>query len=426
MSTKKRLLTNFISLATMQGLNFILPLVSLPYLLTVVGPSKFGLISTAQAFIQYFILFTDYGFNLVATRDISIARDNKKQLSIIFSTVMLIRLLLLAFSLLVLVIIVTFIPKFQHDSAIYYLTFGMVIGNVLFPIWFFQGMEHMKIISILNIISKSIFTIGIFVFVKGPTEYLNVAILNSLGYISIGLIGLFLVIYRYKIKMIKPSKEQIVHQLKEGWDIFVSNIVTSLYTNSNIFVLSFFASNKIVGYYASADKIIKAVSSVIGPLIQTVYPFLSRALQESREKAISIINKIFLMITASMGILALIVGLFAKQLVGFLGAKYIDSIPLLQIMSVLPLILGWANVFGILTMINFDYKRQLSRIYIFASILSVILMSLLIPTFKEYGTAWNAVLTEGFATMLMAIFLWKKEIHVWRRNRKKEFEYGRN
>jgi PST family polysaccharide transporter len=290
----------------------------------------------------------------------------------------------------------------------------MAIGNVLFPIWFFQGMENMKVISILNIISKGIFTVGIFILVKGPSQYLNVAILNSLGYISIGIIGLFLVIFKYKIKIIRPTKAQIVHQLKEGWDIFVSNIVTSLYTNSNIFVLSFFANNKIVGYYASADKIIKAVSSVVGPLIQTVYPFLSRALQESREKAVSIINKIFILITASMGFLSLFVGLFAHQLVNILSAKYLQSIPLLQIMAPLPLILGWANVFGILTMINFDYKRELSRIYIFASILSVILMAILVPTFKQYGTAWNAILTEGFATFLMAVFLWKKGIHVWK------------
>jgi PST family polysaccharide transporter len=413
MSTKKRLITNFLSLATMQGLNFILPLISLPYLMRVVGPAYYGLISTAQAFVQYFILFTDYGFNLVATRDISIAREDEKQVSVIFSTVMLIRILLLIFSFVVLFVVVTFIPKFQHDSMVYYLTFGMAVGNVLFPIWFFQGMENMKVISILNIVAKAIFTIGIFVLVKGPSQYLYVAILNSLGYISIGIIGLFLVIFKYKIKVIRPSKEQIIHQLKEGWDIFVSNIVTSLYTNSNIFILSFFASNKIVGYYAGADKIVKAVSSIVGPLIQTVYPFLSRALQESKERAIGIINKIFILITVTMGILSLILGIFAKPLVNLLAAKYVESIPLLQIMAGLPLILGWANVLGILTMINFDYKRQLSRIYIFASILSVILMTLLVPTFKQYGTAWNAILTEGFATFLMAAFLWKKGINVW-------------
>jgi PST family polysaccharide transporter len=383
-----------------------------------VGPSNYGLISTAQAFVQYFILFTDYGFNLVATRDISIAREDKKQVSVIFSTVMLVRILLLAFSFLVLFVVVTFIPKFQHDSMVYYLTFGMAVGNVLFPIWFFQGMENMKVISILNIVSKAIFTIGIFILVKGPSQYLYVAVLNSLGYISIGVIGLYLVIFKYKIKVIKPSKEQIIHQLKEGWDIFVSNIVTSLYTNSNIFILSFFASNKIVGYYAGADKIVKAVSSVVGPLIQTVYPFLSRALQESKEKAIGIINKILILITVTMGPLSIILGVFAKPLVNLLAAKYVESIPLLQIMAGLPLILGWASVLGILTMINFDYKRQLSRIYICASLLSVILMAILVPTFKQYGTAWNAILTEGFATFLMAAFLWKKGINVWGRKRR--------
>lgn len=415
MSNKKRLISNFLSLASMQGLNFILPLLTIPYLLQVLGPGKFGLISFAQALIQYFILFTDYGFNLVATKEISLNRDDKKQVSIIFSSVMLVRALLLAVCFLILMVVVLFIPKFQNDSLIYFLTFGMVIGNVLFPVWFFQGIEQMKVISILNIIAKSIFTIGIFVFVKDESHFLYVPILNSLGYITIGLIGLYLVIFRYRVQIIKPNISDIKFQLKEGWDIFVSNIATSLYTTSNIFILGFFASNTVVGYYSSAEKLVKAISSVIAPLIQTVYPFLSKALQESKQQAVTIISKIFMLITLSMGILSLFVGIFAERIVTIaLGPEYKAAIPLLQILAGLPLILGWANVFGILTMINFDYKKQLSRIYIFASILSILLMVLLIPSFKEIGTAWNAILTEAFATLLMAVFLWKKGIHVWK------------
>ncbi|WP_462410945.1 flippase [Neobacillus sp. Marseille-QA0830] len=415
MSNKKRLFTNFLSLASMQGLNFILPLITLPYLLQVLGPSKYGIISFAQALIQYFILFTDYGFNLIATKEISLNRDNKKQLSVIFSSVMLVRILLLVISLVILIVLVMFVPKFQHNSTIYLLTFGMVIGNVLFPVWFFQGIEQMKVISILNIVSKLIFTIGIFVFVKGKEQFLIVPVLNSLGYIAIGVIGLYIVIFQYKIPLYKPTKTDIVLQLKEGWDIFVSNLVTSLYTTSNTFILGFFASNTVVGYYSSAEKVVKAISSVISPLIQTVYPFLSRALQESRQAAVNIISKIFVLITLSMGALSLFVAIFAEEIVNIaLGSEYKSIIPLLRILAGLPLILGWANVFGILTMINFDYKKQLSRIYILASILSVILMFILIPNFKEVGTSWNAILTEGFATLLMAIFLWKKGIHVWK------------
>lgn len=414
-TAKKRVISNFISLASVQGLNFILPLITLPYLLQVVGPGKFGLISFAQAFVQYFILFTDYGFNLVATKEIALNREDKHKTAVIFSTVMLVRTILLIISFLILSLVILLVPKFQSDSLIYYLTFGMVVGNVMFPVWFFQGIEHMKIISVLNIIAKSIFTVGIFLMVKEESQFIYVPLLNSLGYITIGVISLLLIYYRYNIIFIRPSKNDIIHQLKEGWHIFVSNIVTSLYTTSNTFVLGFFVNNTILGYYSSAEKVIKALSSVVGPLIQAVYPFLSKALHESQEKAITILNKIFILITLLMGLLSFLIWAFAKPLVEVaLGSNYDSTIPLLKILAPLPLILGWASVLGILTMINFNYQKQLSRIYIVASILSIILMLLLIPSYKEYGTAWNAVITEAFATLLMGIFLYKHGIQIWK------------
>ena len=415
MSTKKRLISNFISLASVQGMNFILPLITLPYLLQVVGPAKFGLISFAQALIQYFILFTDYGFNLVATREISQARDDKKKLSVIFSTVMLVRVLLLIVSLVILLFLVFFIPKFQTDSSIYLITFGMVIGNVMFPIWFFQGIEEMKVISILNVIAKSIFTIGIFAFVKDSSQFLLVPVLNTLGAIVIGFIALHLIYHRYKVRFSMPKKDDIVFQLKEGWDIFVSNMVTSLYTTSNVFILGFFASNTIVGYFSSAEKIVKAASSVISPLTQTIYPYLSQALLESKERAMSILNRVFILVTVIMGAISLFLGFGAEWLITTFVPKYENTIPLVRILAALPLILGWANVLGILTMINFDFKKELSRIYIVAGALSIILMVCLIPTFKEYGTAINSLVTEAFATLLMAWFLWKKGIRIWRK-----------
>ncbi len=158
-SEHKILFTNAFSLLILQFANYILPLITIPYVVRVIGPDKFGLISFAQAFIGYFQILTDYGFNLSATREISVHRENKKMVQEIFSSVILIKFMLFLLSFLILSIFLIFIPRFRNDWSVYIFTFGMVLGNVLFPVWFFQGMEKMRYITILHMIAKIIFTI---------------------------------------------------------------------------------------------------------------------------------------------------------------------------------------------------------------------------------------------------------------------------
>jgi PST family polysaccharide transporter len=411
---KKRLFSNFLSLAVLQGTNYILPLITLPYLVRVLGAEKFGLIMFAQAFIQYFVILTDYGFNLSATREISIYRDNKEKVSKIFSSVMLIKFGLLILSFIIMSIIVFSFEKFRQDWLVYYLTFGIVIGQVLFPVWFFQGMERMKYITFLNIFAKIVFTILIFVVIHKASDYIYVPLINSLGFLVAGFLSIFLIFKNFELSLKTPGLNQIIYFLKEGWHIFISTVAISVYTISNTFILGLFTNNTIVGYYSAAEKIIKAVQGLFTPVSQTIYPYISKLLHESKEKGLLFIRKVILIMGIVSLIISILILLLAQPIVLILlGEKYLQSVIVLKIMSFLPFIIMLSNILGIQTMVTLGYKKVFSNILISAGIINLVLAFILVPLYQHVGISIAVLISEIFVTVVMFIYLTNRGINLW-------------
>jgi len=411
--TRKKLTENFLSLSVLQGLNYLLPLITLPYLVRVLGPEKYGLVAFAQAFIAYFGILTDYGFNLSATREISIQRENKEKISTIFSSVMLIKFAFLILSFIFMSVLVFSIHKFRNEWLLYYLTFGTVLGQVLFPIWFFQGIEKMKYITWLNIIAKTIFTVLVFVLIHQVNDYIYVPFLTALGTIISGILSMWIIKKHFKVNFHLPSKNEIIHQLKEGWYIFISTVAISLYSISNTFILGLFTSNTIVGYYSGAEKIINAVQGLLSPISQTIYPHVSKIANESKERALKFLQKITILIGSGSFVLSLLIFLLAGVVVKILlGSQYLESIKVLRILSFLPFIVGLSNIFGIQTMLTFDYKKSFSNILIIASLINITLAFILVPFFFHIGIAFSVVISETFVTIAMFVYLQRKGIRV--------------
>ena len=287
---KKRLLSNFFSLSALQGLNMILPLITLPYLVRILGVENFGLINFSLSIIMYFNILVSFGFELSATREISINRDNIKRISEIFSAVMIIKIILTVISLFVLTALICFLDVFARHALLYYATFGIIIGNVTFPSWFFQGMERMKYITYINVVSKVGFTILIFMLVKGKEDLIYVPILNSLGAILGGMYSLWLIFKFFKIKILFPNKQIIISQLIDSYRFFLSRVANNGSRYLAITIIGIYFGNSIVGYYSMVEKLYYAFMSLGGIISQTIYPYMSRT------KNLIFFKKIFILV----------------------------------------------------------------------------------------------------------------------------------
>lgn len=405
---KKRLVSNFFSLSVLQVFTYILPLITLPYLVRVLGTEKFGLVMFAQAFIIFFHIFVDFGFSLSATREIAIHRDNKQKITEIFSAVMSIKVILIFISFIMLTLIVFFFDKFSNDWELYYLTFLWVIGQALFPIWYFQGIEKMKYITIVNIASRVIFTLLVFVVIQKESDYIYVPLVNGLGFIVGALISLWIVHKNFKQSFQFYNIEILKHYFLESAEFFWSRISLTLYTSSNAFVLGLFTNNTMVGYYSIAEKLYQAMQQIYQPIVQALYPYVAK------HKNIKLFKKIFTL-SVLVNILVIILLYFIGQYVFDLlfttniGEESLNVFYILLIaaMVVVPSILLGYPYLGAL-----GYAKYANISVIYASIFHLLGLGALILSEQVtiYNVAFLVVATEVLVFLIRTYWIKRKKL----------------
>jgi PST family polysaccharide transporter len=403
---KKRLLSNFFSLSALQGVNMILPLLTLPYLVRVLGVENFGLINFALSIIMFFSILVSFGFSLSATREISINRDNHQKVNNIFSSVIIIQIILTLLSLFILSILILSVDIFSQNSLLYYTTFGIVFGKLLFPTWFFQGMEKMKYITYINVFFRVIFTALIFVFVKDENDYIYVPILNSLGAILGGLYSLYLIHKLFKVKVIIPNIDIIKKQFIDSYHFFLSRIANNGSRYYATAIIGIYFGNVAVGYYSMVEKLFFAFMSLGGIVSQTIYPYMSRT------QDLKFFKKIFVAITL-LSIIILIPLLYFNEefLLLIFNVKNI-------MLSDIFIIVFSGSIFGIMSSLvgypllaGFGYTKYANNSLIYASFIYLVAISISSLIFKDiYMVAFSIVIYQFVGLSFRGYFIHKEKI----------------
>ncbi len=409
--SNKVLFKNFTSLSLLQISNYIFPLITLPYLVRVLGPEKYGLINFAAAFTGYFTILTDYGFNLSATQEISVNRDNKQKVSEIFSSVITSKLLLYLISTIVFFSCLMSFDIFKADSTLFFISYAGLIGTVLFPLWYFQGMEKMNFILIINFVIKLITVILIFLLIKNSSDYLLLVIIYSVSQIIYGLTGLITVIKKFKIRLLLKNLDNIFNQLRKSKNIFMSSLSISAISSSNVFILGLFVDKSTVGYFAAADKIRLAFQSMLGPLFTATFPHVSNLAKKSLEQFYKFTKKSFYLASTFGLLIFLVIYFSAEMLVKIvLGNGYENSIIILKILSVIPFLYSISNFLGVQILLPLNYSKKYASIMFFTLIIHTSFALILANYLQAIGSSIAILIAEMFTIILLLISVIKMKM----------------
>jgi Membrane protein involved in the export of O-antigen and teichoic acid len=280
------LIENFISLSLLRGLEMLLPLITFPYLVRILGLEKYGLIALASALAMYFSAVIQYGFNVTSVREIARNKESIEIVSKIFSLSITISAILFLLSLVIVSIIVSLFNKFSADVWLYIVSFLWLSCQAFLPLWFFSGFEKLKIIAVVNVLTKLGTAVCIFTFIEKPEDYMLVPLFNLI-FCLVSLVAAFFVISKkFSVIYTLPGIKEIKNYMTDGSHAFISQVAPTLYNNSSVFVLGVFASPSVVGVYSAALRLID-VFATLGAILSSVFlPYLAR-----KRECIPLFNK---------------------------------------------------------------------------------------------------------------------------------------
>jgi polysaccharide transporter, PST family len=407
---KTPVMNNMLYLFATQFVNYVFPFITMKYLIFHIGVSNFGKISFAQSFIFYFIVIVDYGFNITATRNVAMAKErNDGSVSEILTNTLMAKFILLLVSSVIYCALVFSIVRFHGDSLVYLCFWGVVVGSCLFPQWYFQGIQQMGYITVINTCVKILLLLSVFIVVSKVSDYIYVPVIYSVSYILPGLYAIYLVRKELNIRTVHTST--LKETFKDGFSIFVSSAISTVLNGSTIFIMGLIVTEDTLGYYAGYDKLIKACLMLFSPITTAIYPHVSGIISTNRQQGIRYIRKAGLYTLIFVVFVALMLNICSGLIVPILFSEsFLHYRALLLILS-LWMIFGVLNNFiGVQYLTSTGHSKLYATLMSIASIFTVVAIVVLTYQWSCYGTALSVLIGESFLTVLLITSIKIKKI----------------
>jgi len=378
----KVVVENYLFMTVLQVLNSLFYLLIYPYLIRTLGKEDYGYYVFGMSIVSYFISLVSFGFDFPAVKEIAKNPTNQSVKEYVISCVFTAKIYLEVISVLIFSLLIVSIPTLRQFWYIYAILFGNTFVNILFPIWFFQGIQKMRIVTYIQLAFKVLSLPFIFTFVLGTNDIVTFSVITTVFNIGGGLVATYMIVFNQKINIKWIDFTELKIWYKDALPFFWSNAGAAIKQQSITIIIGSYFNMADVALYDLAYKIISIPSILFGSINGALFPKIAN---DSRKK---VIKRIFQFETLAGLIVISMVIIFGKWVVMFLGgSEMLEAYPIAIVLS-----------FGVLTLL----------------LVGAYISFIFVPQNKYYLVTQNQVVAfiNFFSLTLLGLFLYKNIISI--------------
>jgi len=332
-----KVIENYFFMTALQIISSLFGILIYPYLIRVLGASSYGLYVFSLSITTYFIGFISFGFNFPAVKAIAQNKDNLQVKSTVISSILTAKTYLALVSTVIFIILLYSIPFMCENKLIISVSYLQIIGEILFPQWYFQGIQKMKIVTYIQLGIRLLSLPFIFIFIKGPADCWIYALITALSVISGGIISI-LYIQRHDNVIIRfVSISSLKSHFRDAMPFFWSSSVGTIKQESVTIIIGSFFGMRDVALYDLANKLIVIPRMLTTSINGALFP---KIIENTTKSVIKRIIRYETLIGFAVVACIVLFGRFAIMLLG--GAPMLGSYPMAIILSIT--ILMWLVV----------------------------------------------------------------------------------
>lgn len=382
-----------------QFLAIALPIITVPYVSRTLGASALGKYYYVTAIVSYFNVFAILGTTDYGQREIAKRQEDKAARSKLFWDILYFRVICtLVVFIVYIIFILIFSQRYRLLLVINILSFASWIFDVS---WYFQGMENFKVTAIRNGLVKISATILIFILIKKPED----VALYTFIYVMAALIGNLTMIPYLKNEILfeRLQIKNILRHIKGILGLFLPVVAIQLYTVLNRIMLGAMSTNAQVSYFSQIMTVINLSLSIISAFVGVLTPHIANLYIKGLDEEIGKLSKLAINFVYLLGLpmtIGCLVCGYAFVPV-FFGAQYKSAIPVLYILSMLFVILGFGQILGGF-LISTDRQKSYTFAVSLAAVTNLMLNFVFLVTFHmgAVGVSIATVISECVATLI--------------------------